>query len=287
MSAWYDPWRDTKPVRLSPVVTRADLVETAGRAGLVARAAIWFVTAALAARLTYQGRPQTGAAPDKEGALQALARQPFGRGLLVVLALGFAAMVAWSLAEAFRRASAGDDKGDWRHRAVAAGRALVYAGLGFSTVRLVVGGSTPARSQEQLTAGVLAWPGGRLLVGGVAVALLGAAAFNIYRGVARRYEKHWDDGRMDERARRVAGPIEAAGNFGHALVFGLVGWFLLRAAVAFDPREPKSLDESLSTLVQSGGGRLVCAVVAVGMAAWALNALAQSLWREIPARPAT
>jgi hypothetical protein len=258
------------------------IVEFAGRAGLVSRGAIWIVTGALAARLAFEGNTEPGAEPDKNGALHTVARQPFGRGLLLVLAVGFAAMVAWSVAEIARKRD-GKRSGHWGHRLVAAGRAAIYVALAVSTMKLVVGGGSNSGTQEKLTARVLGWPGGRLLVGAVALALLGAAGFNIYRAVSRRYEKHWDRKRMDARARRIAGPIEAIGNFGHAMVFAVVGWFLSMAALQFDPTEPKSLDESLSKLVHEPHGRPVCMLVAAGMVAWALNAFAQSRWREIPA----
>jgi hypothetical protein len=264
------------------VANNERVVEVAGRAGLASRAAIWFVTGALAARLAFERHPEPGAEPDKSGALQTLARQPFGRILLTLLALGFVAMVVWSLAELVRKRD-GKRTGHWGHRLVAAGRTAIYAGLAVSTVQVLAQGKADSGKQEKLTAQVLGWPGGRWLVGALAVALLGAAAFNVYRAVSRRYEKHWDRKRMDARSRRIAGPVEAVGNLGHAMVFGLVGWFLSMAALHFDPSEPKSLDESLSTLVSKPHGEALCLLVAAGMVAWALNALAQSRWREIPA----
>lgn len=265
------------------MASKERFVEIAGRAGLVSRAAIWIVTGALATRLAFEGRPAPGAEPDKTGALKTLARQPFGRGLLILLALGFAAMVVWSVAELVSERD-GERSGHWGHRLVAAGRTVTYIALTVSTVRLLVGDGADSNRQEAMTARLLGWTAGRLLVGGVGLALLGAAAFNVYRGASRRYEKHWDKSRMGASSRRIAGPIEAIGNFGHALVFGLVGWFVSRTALHVDPAEPKSLDESLATLVHEPNGRLLCLAVAAGMVAWALNALVQSRWREIPAR---
>lgn len=258
-------------------------VEASGRLGLLSRSAIWLLTAALAARLAIEGRSKPGTEPDKGGALQTLARQRIGSVLLVLLMVGFAAMVVWSVVEVVRRRD-GKRGGHWNHRLVAAGRTLVYVALASSTLRLLVGDDGGAGAgQERFTARVLGWPGGRILVGAVAGALLASAAFNIYRGVSKRYEKHWDRARMDKRARQLAGPLELAGNLGHALVFALVGWFLLLAAWRFDATEPKSLDESLTTLVQQPNGRWLCLLVAVGMAAWGLNAAAQARWREVPA----
>jgi hypothetical protein len=258
-------------------------IEVAGRAGLVSRAAIWTLTGVLAVRLGVEGHSSPGKEPDKQGALHTLARQPFGRWLVLLLALGFISMVVWSAAEAVRKRD-GERTGHWNKRAVAAGRMVLYGGLAVTTVQLLVGNSGDSKKQEKLTADALGWPGGRLIVGAVAVALFATAAFNVYRGVSRRYEKHWDRRRMDARAKRIAGPAEAIGNLGHALVFALVGWFLALAAIRFDPSEPKSLDESLSTLVREPYGRPLCVVVAVGMIAWAANALAQARWRQIPDR---
>lgn len=266
------------------MASKEGLVEAAGRAGLLSRGAIWLVTGALAFRLALTRHPEPGAEPDKQGALQTLARQPFGRALLFALLIGFVAMVAWSVVEMVRERD-GERSGHWGHRVVAAGRTAIYAGLAFSTVDLLLGDDqSGSGQQEALTARLLRASGGRLLVGAVAVGLLGAAAFNIYRAVSRRYEKHWDRKRMDSRARRIAGPVEAIGNVGHAMVFGLVGWFLAMAALHFDPSEPKSLDESLSALVREPHGRVICFLVAGGMVAWSMNALVQSRWREIPAR---
>jgi hypothetical protein len=266
------------------VLDNERLLEAAGRAGLLSRAAIWTLTGALAVRLAFEGNPKPGAEPDKSGALHTLARQPFGRVMLFVLAVGFVAMVVWSVAELVRKRD-GERTGHWAHRLVAAGRTAIYCSFAVSTLRLLAAGDGAEEGrQEQLTARVLGWPGGRLLVGAVAAALLGAAAFNLYRAVSRRYEKHWDRRRMDARARRIAGPAEAIGNVGHAMVFALVGWFLGRAALQFDSTEPKSLDESLASLVHEPYGRPLCLLVAAGMLAWAANALAQSRWRQIPAR---
>ncbi|HVE94377.1 MAG TPA: DUF1206 domain-containing protein [Acidimicrobiales bacterium] len=259
------------------------LVEFSGRAGLLSRAAIWLTIGVLTARLAAAGTPKAGAETDKSGAIRTLARQPFGRVLLALLLLGFIAMIVWAVIEAVRSRD-GDGKPDWGHGLVAAGRAAAYAGLALTTLPLVFGNDEKGGSdQAQLTARVLGWPGGRLLVGAVALSLLAAAAYNVYRALSKRYEDHWDRSRMDKRARRIAGRLETCGNFGHALVFALVGWFLLMAAWQYDSSEPKGLDESLATLVRQSNGRLLCAVVAVGMAAWGINAIGQAMWRKVPA----
>ncbi|MGZ8783912.1 MAG: DUF1206 domain-containing protein, partial [Gaiellaceae bacterium] len=67
-------------------------VERLGRAGLVAKGVIYGVVGILAIQVAVGGREKS---PDKEGALSAIAEQPFGRGLLGLLALGLAGYALW------------------------------------------------------------------------------------------------------------------------------------------------------------------------------------------------
>jgi len=117
---------------------RDRVVEVAGRAGLLSRAAIWLIMGMLAARLAIVGHPEAGAEPGKKGAVQTLARQPFGRYLLALLLVGFIAMVVWAAVEAVRSRDRGGDP-DWRHALVAIGRGAVYAGLALTTMPVLFG----------------------------------------------------------------------------------------------------------------------------------------------------
>ncbi len=70
-------------------------VERLGRLGLVAKGILYAVVSILAIKVALGGR---GESPDREGALQAIAQQPFGKGLLVLLAFGLAGYALWQLA---------------------------------------------------------------------------------------------------------------------------------------------------------------------------------------------
>ena len=58
-------------------------VERLGRVGLVAKAVLYAVIGLLAIQVARGGREES---PDKGGALRTIAEQPFGKGLLVLLA---------------------------------------------------------------------------------------------------------------------------------------------------------------------------------------------------------
>src|SRR5687768_7464163 len=72
-------------------------LEKLARAGLVTRGLLYAVVAVLATQVA-AGHNETRA--DKQGALQAVVRQPFGRILVLLLAAGFAGYAAWRFVEA-------------------------------------------------------------------------------------------------------------------------------------------------------------------------------------------
>ena len=86
---------------------RSPWVERLGRAGLVAKGVIYAVIGILAIKVVLGGRAEN---PDRPGALRAIGEQPFGKGLLVLLAGGLAGYAAWRLAQAvLDRDSEGED----------------------------------------------------------------------------------------------------------------------------------------------------------------------------------
>ena len=76
----------------------------------------------------------------------------------------------------------------------------------------------------------------------------------------------------------------AAGVLGHlarAVVFTLIGLFLLRAAWEFDPKEARGLDGALMELSQQSYGDLLLGAAAVGLLAYALYCFVEARYRRI------
>lgn len=71
---------------------------------------------------------------------------------------------------------------------------------------------------------------------------------------------------MSGRQRRLIDLLAMAGNLGRALVFCLVGWFVVAAAVRNDPRQANGLDAALKELLQEPYGSWMLGVVAAGLA---------------------
>ena len=65
------------------------------------------------------------------------------------------------------------------------------------------------------------------------------------------------------------------------VVFGLIGFFLARAAYQYDPKEAVGLDGALSKLLQQHYGSALLGAVAAGLIAFGLYCLAEARYREV------
>jgi len=257
-------------------------VERLGRLGLVAKGILYAVVSILAIKVALGGR---GESPDREGALQTISRQPFGKGLLVLLALGLGGYALWQLARGLLdREGEGEDPKGLAKRAGALGRAVWYGGLAVLTAERIAsagGGGGGGSKEQQTTAGVFDLPAGRYLVYAAGLVFLGVAGFNAYRAVTCKFNKKLKTHEMNDAEEAAATGVGILGHLARAVVFTLIGLFLLRAAWQFDPKEARGLDGALMELAQQPYGALLLGAVAVGLMAYAFYCFVQARYRRI------
>jgi hypothetical protein len=254
-------------------------VERLGRLGLVAKGVLYAVVGILAVKVALGGREES---PDKDGALNAIAQQPFGRGLLILLALGLAAYALWRLAQGFLdRDNEGEGAKGLAKRGGAVAKAAWYFLLAGLTVDRIVSSGGKSSNEQQTTAGVFDLPLGRYLVYGAGLAFVAAAAFNGYRAVTCKFNKKLKTGEMGDAEEKAATGVGILGHLARMAVFGLIGLFLLRAAWEFDPKQARGLDGALLELSQQAYGGLLLGAVAVGLLCYALYCFVQARYRRI------
>jgi hypothetical protein len=256
-------------------------VEWLGRLGLVAKGITYVIVAvlALAVALGETRKPE-----DRQGALQRIAGEAWGKPLLIVLAIGFVAYVAWRLAQAFfdRENEGGGAKG-LAKRAASLGKAAIYAGLLFVTIKILLdaGSSGSSGEEKQATAAVLGWPAGTWIVGLAGVAIIGAGIFNAYRAVSQSFEDDLDTHEMSEAEERWYGRVGTLGHAARAVVFGLVGSFLIKAALEYDPKEAIGLDEALAKVAGQTAGPYLLGLTAAGLLCYGLFCFVQARYRRV------
>ncbi|MEZ5101777.1 MAG: DUF1206 domain-containing protein [Thermoleophilia bacterium] len=256
------------------------------RAGLVAKGVSYGLVGVLAIQLALG---EGGDATSREGALATLADGTPGRLVLGLLAVGFASYAAWRVVQAVVEREDGDGADaaakEWGKRAGHLARAAIYAALTYSTVRILVDGrgesSGEGGGQEQrATAEVLGWPGGPWLVGIVGACVVGYAGWNAYRGLARKFEEKWESGRS-RTARRWGSLAGVVGHLARAVVFALIGVFLVRAAIQYDPAEAIGLDGVLQELAGAAYGPYLLGLTAAGLVAYGVYCLVDARYRDV------
>jgi hypothetical protein len=257
------------------------------RTGLVAKGVSFGLVGVLAVKLA---AGSGGKATSRNGALQDLAQHSFGKIVLVLLAIGLAAYALWRFVQAFaERDTEGGEKGKakkWGKRAGYVGRGLIYAGLTFTAVKILVGsGGQQSQNQKahKTTAAVLDWPGGRWIVGIVGLGIVGAALWNLYRGLTKKFEDKWRTGQMSELARKWGGRAGVAGHLARAVVFGLIGIFVVKAAVDYKPKDAIGLDGALQKLAHASYGPYLLGITAAGLVCYGLYCFVDARYRDVSA----
>ena len=65
------------------------------------------------------------------------------------------------------------------------------------------------------------------------------------------------------------------------VVFGLIGYFLINAAVDYKPKESVGLDGALSALAQASYGPVLLGIVAAGLIAFGAYSMADARYRRV------
>jgi hypothetical protein len=255
-------------------------VDRLGRFGLLAQGVSYVLVGALAVELAVG---LGGGTTSRQGALATLSDEPGGAVVLILLACGFAGYAIWRLAQAlFDRGGDGDDASGLAKRAGQLGKAAIYIGLTWATVALLVDGpSGDGKEEEKATAGVFDWPAGRWLVAGVAVAILGVAAYQVYRALSRKFMEEMESHKVTARSKRWLERVGIVGILARGIVFGLIGAFLLKAAIEFDPDEAIGLDGALHKLAEAPYGSLLLGVTAAGLIVFGLFCGLQARYRDV------
>jgi uncharacterized protein DUF1206 len=252
------------------------------RTGLVAKGVSYFLVGALAVKLAVGAG---GRATSRQGALETLAHHGFGRVVLAALVAGFAAYALWRLVQAYAEKPSDEDSAvkAWGKRAGYAGRGLVYAGLTYSTLRLLFGGSGQSQDAKahHSTAVVLSWPAGPWLVGAAALILAGAALWNLYRGLSRKFEDKWRLNKLSHDLRTWGSRAGLVGHVARFVVFALIGAFLIKAAVQYSPKDAIGLDGALEKLARAPYGPWLLGLTAAGLVAYGVFCFFDARLRDV------
>lgn len=228
----------------------------------------------LLAWLTFQliSTPATGT--SNEASLETLATLPLGRVLLVATAVGLGALVVWQVLQAFLGYAWLRGAKRVVRRIASAGRVVVYTTLALGAAQLAQGSkpSDGTATAQKTSAGLLALPYGRVIVGAVAAGLTIAAVDQVVRGLRKSFVTY----DLEETPPRWAVRLGMVGWVAKGLVLLVVSGLFWFTALTNDAARSGSSDAALRTLrAQPFGGELL-AFVGVGFACFGIFCFAWS-----------
>jgi hypothetical protein len=259
-----------------------DKLELLARSGYAARGAVYMVLGYIALTSVFWGGG--GGQASSEGALATILRQPFGRILLGLVAIGLIGHVLWRLAEALLNADHHDD--DAKGYAARAGNfasAVANGFLVFVAVRLALGwgssgGGQGGGGRDGMAFWLLQQPFGRWMLGLVGLVVIGVGLVQVWRGVAAQYQKRVQLPADHEHKLHL---VCAFGLSARGVLLAITGGFLVYGAITISGQQAGGTAEALDWVHQLPFGRFLYGLAALGLIAFGIYSFVEARYRTM------
>ena len=252
----------------------ADWMKLLARVGYGAKGVVYLIIGILAIR----GVDATG----PQDALSTIGQQPFGKILLGLVTLGLLAYASWRWVQSLADP---EDEGDG---AKAIGKrvgyfvsGVVYAGLAVSAAELILGGGgSGANGAESWTARVLALTFGQWLVGLAGTGVILGGLHQLKQAVTADFTKNFALNEMDAAQKIWAERIGRVGHAARTVVYLIIGWFLIEAAVTSNAGQAGGISEALDTLQAQPYGPWLLGAAGTGLICYGVYCFVMARYRK-------
>jgi uncharacterized protein DUF1206 len=255
-------------------------IERLARIGYVAYGIVYMLVGALAVRAAFGGGGKT---TGQEGALRQVLLAPLGRVLLGVIVIGLLAYAVWRLIQGILDPeNEGSDAKGIARRVEHVLNGLFHAALAFSAGQLALGtGGGGGGSPDDWTARLMAQPFGRWLAVIIGAGIVGTGLYQFYNAYRADFRDEVKSGEMSARERMWATRSGRLGYAARGVVFGVIGVFLVQAALQTDPDQVRGLGGALQTLAHGSFGPYILGTVALGLVAYGAFMFVMARYRRI------
>jgi hypothetical protein len=222
---------------------------------------------------------------DQRGVMKTLLAQPFGKVMLLAMAVGLACYTVWYFIQALLDPDR--DGTDWKSLGKRAGKlfkGFFHAGLVLAIVRLLMGlgsdDSTDATARDW-TAWLMAFPLGIWLVGATGAGFLGYGIYQLYRAWRIKLDHQLDLKGIGAASRKLFIFFSRFGLFARGILFGTIGVFLLVAAMRADPHQARGVAAAMKALEAQPYGAWLLAAVALGLFSYGVYEFLRAKYRKI------
>ncbi|HTV18928.1 MAG TPA: DUF1206 domain-containing protein [Polyangiaceae bacterium] len=260
--------------------TSRDWVEKGARFGHFTKGVIYGLIGALSLQVAIGNGGQVA---GQREAVRLVEHQPFGVVLLIGIAIGLLGYAVWRLIEGVKDTSRkGSDGKGMAHRIGAVLSGLINAALAVAVVQVAIGSGGGGGGARSWVGKVLEQPFGAVLLGLVGAGVVVVGVVQFYKAYTKKFLEDFRGNAMSPTVRRW---ITRAGQVGYSargVVFPIVGWGLLRAALDNNPGETRDTRGALIEIASSGYGQVLLGLVAVGLLAFGSFMVASARYRAIP-----
>lgn len=257
-------------------------IERLARFGYATKGFVYITVGALAAQSAFG---LGGVTTDTRGALRQIEAKPFGKVALATVAFGLIGYVLWRWIQALIDTESRGVK--LKGIAIRIGyfcSGAVYAGLAFNAAKILfdVGESNSSSdTQQHWIARLLSISFGYWLALLIGAGVIGFGLYQIYKGFVAKFRKRLELGEMGRTKDAWATWSGRIGYAARGVIFCIIGFFFIQAALHFNPAETKGLDEALATLAQNFLGVWVLGVVAAGLISYGFHMLVEARYRRL------
>ncbi len=226
-----------------------------------------------------------GELADPTGALTVIAQFTFGKILLIIFIVGALSHGVWNI---LRGAADVDNAGvNWQgiiKRCVAGGTGIFYLFLAWTALKIITAANVAVQNgatQKTMTAMFLALPLGGVVVFLIGLIMIGAGFSECYRGVSGKFKEDFRLYELKGGKRRVVGILGALSFTARAVIYGLMGYFFIVAAIYADANEAVGIDGALLTLARTYYGKTLLFIAASGLICHGVLSLYEARYRRI------
>jgi hypothetical protein len=255
----------------------SEWLNRAARLGFLAKGLVYTLIGVLAFQVAMGDQQRA----DQKGALQAIASKPGGSVVLWLMVLGFLAYAGWRFSEAaFGRRDETDEKKRTAKRLGSAVNGAIYLSFAVLAFRTVTSSSSSS-SGADITAKVLAWPGGQAIVVIAGLVIMVVAVALAWRGLKTDFEKHLNTGRMSRTTFTAVRRLGQVGYIARGAVFFLIGILVVKAAMDHQPGKAQGFDVALRSLAGAPFGQVLLIAAALGLICFGAYCVAEARYRRL------
>jgi len=251
--------------------------EFMARVGYSTRGLIFLVMGILALLLAFGSGGKT---TDQQGAIAMIGKQPEGKLLLWLVLIGLICYSSWAIIQVVINPL--NKENDTKGISARLGylfSAISYSFLVIPTYALLTGGSKPVQVGKQAAqtknyvAKILDMPFGQWMIVIVAVIVISAGIFQIFKGFMPLFGCHLELIKLNTYQLKWVKGFGRFGTISRGFVITLVGVFLVMAAYTSDSNNAKGFDSALMSLVNQPYGRYLIGIIAIGLMSLGIYAL--------------